>query len=146
MDFVGPGTGTRLRASVDRGSPRLTRVYREFINDPLKIRGMKNASPHRETKHMTAMNIVRLKIKQGQEQAYLDQHKPPHYPGLTRFNIVKTGHREYIVVGEWESVEAMAAARPAMIETLNGFRDKLDYLGDGFHVTDPHSGEVVVSA
>jgi len=95
---------------------------------------------------MTAMNIVRLKIKEGYEKAYLETHRPPDYPGMKSFNIVKIGDREYMVVGEWESMEAMVAARPAMIETLNNFRDKLDYLGHGLSVTEPHSGEVVVSA
>jgi hypothetical protein len=41
-------------------------------------------------------------------------------------------------------MEAMAAARPAMIATLDTFRDRLEDLGQGLGVTDPVSGEVVV--
>jgi hypothetical protein len=38
----------------------------------------------------------------------------------------------------------MAAARPAMIANLNGFRDTLEDLGNGLGVTDPVSGEVIM--
>ena len=41
------------------------------------------------------------------------------------------------------SVEAMAAARPHMIATLDTFRDTLEDFGGGLGVTDPVSGEVV---
>jgi hypothetical protein len=41
-------------------------------------------------------------------------------------------------------MDALAAARPAMIATLDGFRDKLEDLGGGLGVTDPVSGEVIV--
>jgi len=39
---------------------------------------------------------------------------------------------------------SMAAARPQMIATLDGFRDTLEDLGGGLGVTDPVSGEVVL--
>jgi len=41
-------------------------------------------------------------------------------------------------------MEAMAAARPNMIATLDTFRDTLEDLGGGLGVTDPVSGEVVL--
>ena len=41
-------------------------------------------------------------------------------------------------------MDALAAARPHMIETLDSFRDTLEDLGDGKGVTDPVSGAVVL--
>jgi hypothetical protein len=41
-------------------------------------------------------------------------------------------------------MEAMAAARPHMIATLDSFRNMLEDLGGGLGVTDPVSGEVVL--
>jgi hypothetical protein len=42
-------------------------------------------------------------------------------------------------------MEACIAARPAMIATLNSFRDTLEDLGNGLGVTDPVSGPVVLA-
>ena len=41
-------------------------------------------------------------------------------------------------------MEALVAARPAMIATLDEYRDKLEDLGRGLGVTDPVSGEAVL--
>jgi len=97
---------------------------------------------------MAAMNIVRMKPKAGKEEAFLDAHRArsrDQYEGMKGMNLVKTGDREYMIVGEWESMDALAAARPAMIATLDAFRDMLEDLGDGIGVTDPRSGEVTLS-
>jgi hypothetical protein len=96
---------------------------------------------------MTAYNIVRMKVKPGEEDAYLDLHRSralAEMPGLNALRVVKTGEREYFIVGEWTGMDALAAARPAMIATLDEFRDRLEDLGGGLGVTDPASGEVVV--
>jgi len=58
--------------------------------------------------------------------------------------LIKTGDRSYCVLGEWDSYEKMAAARPGMIAMLDTFRDTLEDLGSGLGVTDPVSGEVVL--
>jgi hypothetical protein len=63
---------------------------------------------------------------------------------MKSFRIVKTGEREYLVLGHWESMAALAAARPAMIGMLDTFRDDLEDLGSGLGVTEPRSGEVVL--
>ena len=63
---------------------------------------------------------------------------------MRRVTIIKTGERSYCFIGEWDSMQAMAAARPHMIATLDTFRDTLEDLGGGLGVTDPVSGEVVV--
>ena len=64
--------------------------------------------------------------------------------GLRRVSIVRTGERDFCFVGEWDSADALADARPKMIAILDSFRDRLDDLGSGLGVTDPVSGEVVI--
>ncbi len=95
---------------------------------------------------MTAMNVVRTKVKPGREKDYLDYHRnlETEFEGAQAFKLVKTGDREYILVGEWDDMDALVAARPKMISTLDGIRDMLEDLGGGLGVTDPRSGEVVV--
>ena len=98
---------------------------------------------------MTAMNIVRCVVKADRVADFLALNEArvaeDKHPGQQSFNIVKTGEREYFWVGQWESMDALVAARPAMIATLDQVRDMLEDLGDGLGVTDPRSGEVVVS-
>lgn len=96
---------------------------------------------------MTAFNAVRFRVKPGREQEFLDAHKRVEagWPGLLHANIISTGERAYCIIAEWESMEAMAGARPEMIATLNSFRDTLEDLGGGMGVTDPVSGPVVMA-
>jgi hypothetical protein len=96
---------------------------------------------------MVAFNVVRFKVKPGMEDAFLDAHRDiaASWQGLRHANIIKTGEGRYCIVVEWESVEALAASRPQMIATLNGFRQTLDDLGGGLGITDPVSGPVVMS-
>lgn len=97
---------------------------------------------------MTAMNVVRMRVKPGQERAYLDAHrqrKASDFKGMKSVRIVKTGDREYVIVGEWDSMEALAAARPGMIALLDTFRHMLEDLGGDLGVTDPRSGEVALA-
>ena len=42
-------------------------------------------------------------------------------------------------------MDALAAARPRMIGILDSFRENLEDLGGGNGVTDPVSGEAVIS-
>ena len=95
---------------------------------------------------MTAFNAVRFKIKPGREQEFLDAHRKIHaeWPGLRHVNMIKTGERSYCIIAEWASMEALASARPSMIETLDTFRHTLEDLGGGLGVTDPVSGPVVL--
>ena len=95
---------------------------------------------------MSAFNVVRMRVKPGQEKAYIAAHEAAEmsdFAGMRAINLVKTGDREYVVIGEWDSMDALAAARPKMIGMLDGFRDKLEDLGGGLGVTDPRSGEAV---
>lgn len=96
---------------------------------------------------MTAFNIVRFRVKPGREEAFLGAHKKIQaaWRGLERANIIKTGERTYCIVGQWTDMDALAAARPSMIASLDSFRDTLEDLGGGLGVTDPISGPVVLA-
>jgi hypothetical protein len=97
---------------------------------------------------MTAFNIVRMRVKPGAEADYLAFHRSralSDLPGMVALNVVKTGERDFCVLGEWRDMGALAAARPTMIGMLDSFRDTLEDLGGGLGVTDPVSGEAVVS-
>jgi len=96
---------------------------------------------------MTAYNVVRFKVKAGQDQKFLDEHRnlARDFPGLRGGGLIKTGDRMYCLVGEWDSMASIAAARPSMIANLNRFRDTLEDLGGGLGVTDPVSGDVIMS-
>ena len=96
---------------------------------------------------MTAFNAVRFRVKPGRDQEFLDAHRKisTDWPGLQRVNMIKTGERSYCIIAEWTDMEALANARPHMLATLNSFRDTLEDLGGGLGVTDPVSGEAVVS-
>lgn len=94
---------------------------------------------------MTAFNAVRFRVKKGQEQAFLDAHRGAgEWPGLRHANIIRTGEQTYCIIAEWSDAGALAAARPAMIATLDKFRHTLDDLGGGLGLTDPVSGPVVM--
>lgn len=96
---------------------------------------------------MTAFNTVRFRIKPGREQDFLDAHRKvaEAWPGMLHANIIRTGERAYCIIAEWADMDALAAARPQMIATLNSFRDTLEDLGGGLGVTDPVAGEVVLA-
>ena len=89
---------------------------------------------------MTAFNSVRMTVKPGRNEDFLEAHRnvDRNWPGLRHVNIVQTGDRDFCIIGEWDSMDALAAARPHMISTLDTFREMLD--GD----TDPVSGPVVL--
>lgn len=90
---------------------------------------------------MAAFNAVRFQVKPGRNQEFLDAHDRVNrdWPGLRHVNLIQTGDQTYCIIGEWDDMETMAAARPSMIATLDTFRDCLD--GD----TDPVSGPVVLA-
>ncbi len=93
---------------------------------------------------MTAYNVVRFKVKPGQEQAFIDAHKnAPAIEGMLDGALIKTGDRTYCIIGKWDNSDKLAAARPKMSAMLDGFRGMLEDLGGGLGVTDPVSGTVV---
>jgi quinol monooxygenase YgiN len=95
---------------------------------------------------MTAFNVVHFRVKPGREQDFIDAHRNAkrNFAGARRFSMIKTGERTYCVIGEWNDMPSLAAARPQMIAVLDSFRDTLEDLGGGLGVTDPVSGEVIL--
>ncbi len=95
---------------------------------------------------MSAFNVVRFRVKPGQEVRFLNAHRggKANWPGLLHGVMIKTGDRTYCLVGEWVDTDAMAGARSKMIATLDGFRETLEDLGAGLGVTDAVSGPVVL--
>ena len=89
---------------------------------------------------MSAFNAVRFRVKRGRDEAFLSAHRnlANEWPGLKDASIIKTGDDTYC------DVEALRAARPNMIATLNSFRDTLEDLGNGLGVTDAVAGPVVM--
>ena len=96
---------------------------------------------------MTAFNVVKFKVKAGQEDAFLAAHAggKAKWPGLVRGTIIKTGECRYCLIGEWSSADDILAARPAMIATLDTFRSLLDDQGEGKGITDAVSGHVALT-
>jgi heme-degrading monooxygenase HmoA len=95
---------------------------------------------------MTAFNAVRFRVKPGRNQDFLDAHErvDRDWPGLRHVNIIQTGDQTFCIIGEWDDMDSLAAARPQMISTLDGFRDMLEEQGES-GVTDPVSGPVVLT-
>jgi len=95
---------------------------------------------------MQVYNVVKFKVKPGQEAAFLDAHSngKAKWPGLERRLLIKTGEQTFCLIGTWSSQEAMVAARGAMIKTLDSFRAVLEDQGGGRGVTDAVSGVVVL--
>ena len=89
---------------------------------------------------MTAFNTVRFNVKPDREQDFLTAHKNADrsWPGLRSANLIKTGDQSYCIIGEWDDMDSLAAARPFMRSTLDSFRATRE--GD----TDPVSGPVVL--
>ena len=94
---------------------------------------------------MTAYNIVRFKVKAGQETAFLDAHKDiGAFDGMAEGAMIKTGERSYCLVAKWDSFDKIVAARPKMIALLDGLRGMLEEQGNGLGVTDAVSGSTVL--
>lgn len=95
---------------------------------------------------MTAMNVVHMRVKPGKEEEFLRIHREEFnlgtVPGGRNLWLVRTGERDFTVVGEWDGMAELASARPQMIGTLDRLRPILEDLGGGRGVTEPWSGEV----
>jgi hypothetical protein len=95
---------------------------------------------------MTALNVVRIKVKPGKEQEMMDHWKSTPMPkGAAKGSLIKTGDRTFCFVGEWDSMDSIVAGRPEMIASLDKVRPLLEDLGGGLGATDPVSGEVVLT-
>jgi hypothetical protein len=94
---------------------------------------------------MTAFNIVRFRVKPGQQEHFIAAHRSARqsFKGFRGGALVKTGEQTFCIIGEWANFKKLAEARPQMIGLLDTFRDDLEELGGGLGVTDPVSGEMV---
>ena len=94
---------------------------------------------------MTAFNVVRFRVKPGEDDRVLDAYRNarPQFGGYRGGVVIKTGDRSYCVIGGWDDLDSIVAARPQMIEMLDGIRDLLEDLGGDLGVTDPVSGSTV---
>jgi hypothetical protein len=94
---------------------------------------------------MTAFNVVRFRVKPGQEQAFVEAHRQarPKFRGFIDGWLVKTGDQTFCVIAQWRTFQSIVNARPEMIGLLDGMRDMLEDLGGGLGVTDPVSGDSV---
>ena len=58
--------------------------------------------------------------------------------------LIQTGEFTYCSVGEWDNLESLVNARPALIGFLDSVRHMLDKTSPELGVTDPVSGPVVM--
>lgn len=96
---------------------------------------------------MTVMNVVHMRVKPGMVDEFIRLHQDFDLNAMSGGRnvwLVKSGERSFIVVGEWADMDAMVAARPAMIASLDKLRPILEDLGGGRGVTEPWSGEVAL--
>lgn len=93
---------------------------------------------------MATFNIVRIRVKPGFEQQFIDKHRSvrPAFKGFLGGNLVRTGDQTFCIVGEWRNTKSLAAARPHLIAILDEMRHMLEDLGGGLGLTDPVSGDV----
>ena len=91
------------------------------------------------------MNIVRCKIKPPHREEYLKAcDEMPRFNGQISAKFVETAKNEFTMIGEWNSEDNIAKARPEMIKFLDKLRHTLEELSSELGVTDPHSGTVIV--
>ena len=95
---------------------------------------------------MPAVNVVRVRVKPGREQDFINAGKAMSttMKGFRKGSMIKTGDRSYCFIGEWDRFDSIVAARPGMIASLDTMRPMLEDLGQGLGVSDPVSGETVV--
>lgn len=96
---------------------------------------------------MTAYNVVRFRVQPGRDKEFIALNKEMTrsvMKGFRKGALIKTGDRTFCFIGEWDSFDAIVAARSEMIANLDRMRPLLEDLGGGLGVTDPVSGEAVV--
>ena len=86
-------------------------------------------------------NCVRFIEKDGCEDKYLEiVNSWDMSTGQERGYTVKTGDKEYLFFGVWDSEQSLVNARAEMIGNLDSIRDLLEELSDDLGVTEPRSG------
>ena len=91
------------------------------------------------------MNIVRCKVKTSARDEYLNKVKQMQkFEGQLSAKYIETKPNEFFMVGEWNSEDDIAKARPKMISFLDSLRHTLEELSPDLGVTEPHSGSVIL--
>ena len=91
------------------------------------------------------MNIVRCKVKSSNRDEYLKKiNDMPKFGGQISAKYVETKPNEFFMIGEWNSEDDIAKARPKMIEFLDTLRHTLEELSPELGVTEPYSGTIRV--
>jgi hypothetical protein len=95
---------------------------------------------------MAAFNVIRVRVQPGREEEFIEAHRSGQFEaeGAQRAVLIKTGDRSYCLIGEWDKMDSIVSARPAMAAFAARFRDMLEDLGNGLGISDPVSGEAVV--
>ena len=95
---------------------------------------------------MTAYNVVRFRVKPGNEEAFIEAHRrmQPTLKGFVAGNLIRTGDQTFCLVGEWRNFQSIVNARPQMSSMLDQVRGMLEELGSELGLTDPVSGESVL--
>lgn len=96
---------------------------------------------------MTAFNVVRFRVRPGFESDFVARHRDIRelLPGMRQMALVRTGDSTYCLVGEWHAMDHLVAAREQMVGILDSMRHMLEELSPELGVTDPVSGEAVVT-
>ena len=70
---------------------------------------------------MIAYNIVRFRTRPGQDKAFIEAHEKAvlNVTGFRKGALIRTGDRTFCFIGEWDNMDSLAAARPAMATTLD---------------------------
>ena len=89
------------------------------------------------------MNVVRFKLKSDYVDKYFEVIGKTNFEGMTESYIAKTGDYDCCFVGIWESAEAIAAQRGAMLAHLDEVRGFMKELSPELGVPDPVSGNIV---
>ena len=72
------------------------------------------------------MNIVRCKVKSSSREEYLKKiDEMPKFDGQISAKYVETKPNEFFMIGEWNSEDDIAKARPKMIAFLEHFLEEL---------------------
>ena len=91
------------------------------------------------------MYIVRCIVKSSSREEYLKKiDEMPKFDGQISAKYIETKPNEFFMIGEWNSEDDIATARPKMIAFLDTLRHTLEELSSDLGVTDPHSGTVVI--
>jgi hypothetical protein len=95
---------------------------------------------------MPAFNVVRFRVKPGNEQQFIEAHSSmqPSWKGFVGGHLIRTGDQTFCLVGEWRDFQSIVDARPEMISMLDEVRHLLEDLGSELGLTDPVSGESVL--